>query len=149
MGADPRPPLEGAALLKHWAVRSGAAGAKDQSGDFLDSVLGWQTTHPSLLTRNKMLPFPVTSIMKQFNNTAFQIKCAKVLGKFSNLISKHKCKDSRLQLRSTTVRYFTLQTEPVLNQKANQQGNSIYFRQRSVRASAYTPSNGEAEAEVP
>ena len=34
IGAEARPPLEGAALLKHRAVRSGAAGAKDQAGDF-------------------------------------------------------------------------------------------------------------------
>lgn len=34
MGAEARPPLEGAALLKHRAVRSGAAGAKDWAGDF-------------------------------------------------------------------------------------------------------------------
>lgn len=71
-------------------------------------------------------------------------------GKFSNLISKHN-EDSRLQLNaccflmSTTVRYFTLQTEPVLNQKANQRGYSIYFRQTSVLGF----SNGEAEAELP
>lgn len=46
---------------------------------------------------------------------------------------------------STTVYYFTLQTEPVLNQKANQRGYSTYFRQTSVLGF----SNREAEAELP
>lgn len=71
------------------------------------------------------------------------------------LISKHKCKDSRLQLNercflmSTTVRYFTLQTEPVLNQKANQRGYSIYWRQSSVLGLLLTRPEMEAVTELP
>lgn len=50
---------------------------------------------------------------------------------------------------STTVRYFTLQTAPVLNQKANQRGYSIYLRQSSVLGLLFTRPEMEADAELP
>ena len=87
------------------------------------------------------------------NNMCKRQTCLK--RQIEQLISKHKCKDSRLQLNeccflmSTTVHYFTLQTEPVLNQKANQRGYSIYLRQSSVLGLLLTRPETEAAAELP